>query len=219
MNGIEKITDKILGEARETEKSLLANAEKEAAEIRSRYEEKIAACQSRTAARIERETADILSRAETSAENRVRNLLLEEKCRLLDEVYKKAYQTILTLPQEAYFAFLLGVAVHALNERAESEKRSRELDGEEGEKLPALEICLSGRDAPLYGQRLLSGLAADGRVEESLLPRVRLGGVLPSLDGGLILRCGELESNCSLAMLIAGEREAGESGIRAMLFA
>lgn len=219
MYGIEKITDKILGEAGETEKKLLDSAGKEAAEIRARYDAEIADVRSRTAARAERDTADVLSRAESSAENRVRNLLLEEKCRLLDEIYKKAYDAILSMPAEDYYSFLLGVAVHALNERAESEKSARELDGESAAELPALEIFLSGRDAELYGQRLLTDLAADPRLEKGLLPRVKNGGVLPALDGGLILRCGDLESNCSLAMLIAGEREASEGGIHAMLFA
>ena len=47
---------------------------------------------------------------------------------------------------------------------------------------------------------------------------VRLASDIAPIDGGIILRCGPVETNCSLAMLMAENRRETEAKVSRILF-
>ena len=56
------------------------------------------------------------------------------------------------------------------------------------------------------------------RISPAVLAKLRLATDTASIDGGIILRCGPVETNCSLAMLMAENRRETEAKVSSILF-
>ncbi len=218
MNGIEKITEKILNEALEFEKATLAAADEESKRIRAAFDAESSALEEKERARIKSEVGAILSRASASGENRARNILLEEKSKLIDEAYARARSTVLGLPEEKYFAFLCALAKAAVNDRLSSEAVLASLEGAEAVSYDDIVIILSEGDDGKYSSKLLDTLKSSD-LPKAAIARIKLGAARDGIDAGLILKCGDIESNCSLDMLIADVRARLDSRVREALFA
>jgi hypothetical protein len=52
----------------------------------------------------------------------------------------------------------------------------------------------------------------------AVLAKLRLSSETAPIDGGLILRCGPVETNCSLSMLMAENRRETEAKVSRILF-
>ena len=82
------------------------------------------------------------------------------------------------------------------------------------------EVILNRNDRDAYGRQLLDGLNRSlvGKVKLSRLERVVLSHEIARIKGGLILRCGAVETNCSYEMLFAEVRRQTEARVSRMLF-
>ena len=221
INGLNKITDKILDEARESAARIMAEAEAESERIRSEYAARADEAREKLFDEAEREATDLISRTKAAAANQKRNLLLETQSRLIDEVFSDALNGLYKLGEERYIDILLGLLTAALAEQLEAEKISRTLYGEEEAMAPeTYEIVLNTRDRDRYGKRLLEDARKKltGKLPADALRKLTLSATAASIDGGLILRCGSIESNCSLALLFAQLREELEAEICHALF-
>lgn len=218
MNGIEKITEKILNEALEFEKATLAAADEESKRIRAAFDAESSVLEEKERTRIKNDVDAILSRASASAENRARNIVLEEKSKLLDEAYARAKSKIADMPDEDYFAFLLGLAKSAVRERLSSEEALISLEGEDAVSREDIFIILSEKDNEKYSAKLLEGIKGSDLPGDALA-RVKLGGARDGIDAGLVLKCGDIESNCSLDMIIADVHARLDARVREALFA
>ncbi len=218
MNGIEKITDKILSDALEFEKATLAAADEEVKKIRAAFDAESSALEEKERLRIKNDVDAILSRASASGENRARNILLEEKSKLLDEAYSLAKSKIANMPDADYFAFLLGLAKSAIRERLSSEEALISLEGEDAVSGEDILVILAEKDDGKYSARLLESIK-ESDLPKAAIARVKLGGARADIDAGLILKCGDIETNCSLDMLLVDARARLDSRVREALFA
>ena len=113
MNGIEKITERIEGDAQREIDAVLNAARAEAEGITQRYQ-----------AQAGRESADLVARGEKAAAERVerlgsvaqleaRKLALAAKQEMLDRAFELALQKLCTLPDEEYIDLLAALTVKA----------------------------------------------------------------------------------------------------------
>ena len=84
----------------------------------------------------------------------------------------------------------------------------------------AYEILLNARDRKTYGQQLLDAVNAGSFAKIGLTRQdaVKLPNETADITGGLILRCGEVEINCSLRTMFDEVRRRTEGRVSGILF-
>ncbi|MBR2926226.1 MAG: hypothetical protein IKC31_01450 [Clostridia bacterium] len=221
MNGLERITDKILEQAQTEANAILAKAEEECARIAKDAGERAERIKAQQYAQAEQEGSEIVTRAKSAAINQKRNLLLQTKSELVDDAFDQALNTLLGLSDEKYTELLAGLLTAAFWEQLEAERISRTVYGEEDAVTPnAYEVIFNLRDRARVGEAVLEATRKklSGKVPAEKLAMLSLSKTTVSIDGGLILRVGDIESNCSLSLLLAQLREELELEVSRTLF-
>lgn len=182
MNGIDRITDRIEADAREQAKAIIAEAEAKCAEIRKENEKK---AQERYLQLIRNGTKDCesgLERRKSAAEMDAKKSVLALKQDYVAEAFDMAKRRLADMPEDSYVGFLASLAASAA------------ADG-------SGEIVLSACDRERCGKAVLeranAALAAKG-----LTPALTLAADSREISGGLILRQGGVEVNCSIEALV-----------------
>ncbi len=223
MTGIEKITEKIIASARAEAASIVEKARVKSMGIAGDYNEKAKAAIQKMNEEAEQTATSLIERARGSAETIRRDAMLAQQAQILDETFAEAYQSVRDLPDEKYVEFLTLLAGSALNEQVESEKKQQLLYGpdEEAEEIRVYEILLNREDHDKFGAALMDALRRSliGKLPREILEKTVVADEVVGIDGGLILRYGDIESNCSLKMIFAGVRDSLEGEISRILFA
>ncbi|MBQ7334978.1 MAG: V-type ATP synthase subunit E [Clostridia bacterium] len=221
INGLEKITDKILAEAQARADRILADAQAECDRISADYAARAEEIRTRLSEEAERVGMDHVSRTKSAVATNKRNLLLQTRSELIDGVFDEALTGVLRLSTEQYTELLIGLLSAAMMEQLEAEHTSRTLYGEEDAMEPEkYEVLLNQRDRDRCGRAVVEGVQKKlgGKVSAEKLAKLTLGGKAVAIDGGLILRCGDIEANCSLSLLFAQLREELEADVSHALF-
>ena len=221
INGLNKITDKILSESQEKANKILADAKAECDRINAEYAERADKIRSEISTEAEKGGMEYVARIRSTAATSKRNLLLQTKSDLIDGVFESVLEQTRNLELAKYNEILIGLLSAALLEQIESEEISRTLYGEEEALAPeSYEILFNQRDRDRCGKLVIEGVQKHlaGKVSAEKLSRLTLATQTVNIDGGLILRCGNIESNCSLSILFAQLRESLESEVARTLF-
>ena len=182
MKGIEKITSRIEAEARAEADGILEKAGTEAERIRTeagghaqeRYWELIRAGV--------KETEQRVRRLDAAAQMEMRKALLSLKQELVARAFDRACELILGLPRAEYVEFLARQAADAAN-------------------FGAGELIFNEKDSAIAGAVLKR---ANALIEERGIPGLlRLSQETRPMLGGLILRDGNVEVNCTVEILVA----------------
>ncbi|MBQ9761037.1 MAG: V-type ATP synthase subunit E [Clostridia bacterium] len=222
MTGLNKITDRILADARTEADRIIEEAEADAARIKAEYQSRAKEITDVLTAETERMAMDTATRARSSADTQKRNFVLQCKSDLVDSVFDETLKGMQTLEGEKYISLLAGLLTASLLEQIEAEKTSRTLYGEEDALDPeAYEVILNMRDRDRYGRSVVEAACGKlyGKIPPEKLARLKLASTTAPIDGGLILRCGSVESNCSFALLFAELRRELEAEVGQALFA
>ena len=194
MNGIEKITARIETDAKSEIAEILREGEAKAAKIRSDYQAQ-ADLAAKAAAAAGKEAAQRQAeRLESAAQMEAKQMLLAAKQSCLDEAFEKARQQLLGLPDGQYSDLLAKIAA----------KASR--TGKE-------EIVLSARDRKRVGEKVVEKanfILGNGKLA--------LASDTREMDGGLILRDGQVEVNCAFETQLRVLREDMTAEVAAILF-
>ena len=220
MTGLSKITDKILAEAREDAAKKLAEADARCAEILREYAARAEEIRKSLNEDAKREAAEIVSRAKSGEAMVKRNVLLEAKSARIDEAFDLAYREMMNLSDEHYAEFLSMLLVSIMKNQAQHESISRELYGEEdAPETDLYEILLNEKDKDRFGDTLLQSFRQRmGDDQKAIVDRVAVSSAVANIDGGLIVRCGAIEINCSLRALFDQIRPALEAKVSHKLF-
>lgn len=195
MTGLEKIVKEIEDEARSEAAAAQDKARTEAAQILEAAKTNAAEERAKIEAATKQEVADIERGRESSKALQRRQRTLQTKQTVLDETLAKALDELYKLPDEQYFDLMAKLAVGAAQ------------DGEG-------EVLMNEKDlARLPGsfERHLNKELADGKklkVAKETLP----------IDGGFILKYGDIEENCSFAALFSARKDEFSDKIRGILF-
>ncbi|MEL7569330.1 MAG: V-type ATP synthase subunit E [Eubacteriaceae bacterium] len=198
MNGIEKITGKIIDEANIDAKKIIEEAAAEAEIIIGKYKEKAASA----AADIEDAGAKQAKVRElkysSNAGLEARKTLLMEKQKLITEAFDKALSELRALPKDKYVDLLARLAANAAQ------------SGEE-------EIIFSSDDKNQYGKEVIEqanklikakGLKAQLKISDKIRP----------ILGGVIIASGDVEINCALDGLVRMQRDNLSVQVAQILF-
>ena len=221
INGLNKITDKILSEAQAKADKILADAQAECDRINAEYAERAEKIRSEISSEAEKGGMEYVARIRSTAATNKRNLLLQTKSDLIDGVFAGVLEQTRNLELQKYNEILIGLLSAALLEQLESEEISRNLYGEEEALSPEFyEVIFNQRDRDRSGKIVVEGVKKhlSGKVSAEKLARLKLSMQTANIDGGLVLRCGNVESNCSLSILFAQLRESLESEVARTLF-
>lgn len=219
MTGLEKITDRILADARADAEATEKTAAEKIAGIRAAGQAEADAIADRERERLEKDCEDMILRARSTAEMTRRDLLLEKRASLVDEAFDRAMREIAEMDREKYKDLLVSLLCTALAAQYASEEESMRLYGEDI-RPEEYEVKLNKRDRDACGKDLvaLACRRAAGKNYCGLFDRVRVSEKTAPIDGGLILLCGDIETNCSFSMILAGLREELEPQVAKILF-
>ena len=198
MIGTERIVSHIRDEAQAEKNAALAQASAKAAEIAAEFAKK-AQAEADELLRTGREAAEQrVLRADRTNRLEARKDILGLKQGLVTAAFDKARQAILALDEDKYVAFLAAQAGAAA------------LTGSE-------EVVLGKADRERLGARIVEaanaaaakrGLAADMKLSDAVLPA----------DGGLVLRRGSIEVNCTLDKLLEMSHSSLDAEVASVLF-
>ena len=194
MKGTEKIIAQIRSDAKEQADAILAQAEQQCASIRADYEKQ---AKELYREKIRAGTADCQDRVDSMdriARMEAKKGILALKQQMVSESFDKACDMIINLPKEQYAAFLAKLAAKA------------SATGDE-------EIILNARDRAAVGENVVK--AANALVSGG---RLSLSAETGSFAGGLILRRGSVEANCTVELLVELCRSDMSSEIAKVLF-
>ena len=223
MTGLEKITDKILAEARADAEKTVADAKVKCDATAAQYRTRADALEEKFQEDARREGERIITRARSAAEMDKRNILLTARADVIDETFGEAYASLKSLPEEEYLSLLVKLLTDALTARVKERNNNLALYGEEeevSEEPDRYEVILNAADREKYGDRLLQDVrrAVVGKLDTAVLEKLSLSDRTARIDGGMILKYGDVETNCSLEMVFADARERMEAEVSRMLF-
>ena len=194
MNGIEKITARIETDAKNEIAEILREGEAKAAKIRGDYQAQADAAAKEAAAAGKEAAQRQAERLEGAANMEAKKMLLAAKQSCMDAAFEKAHKQLLDLPDGQYSDLLAKIAA----------KASR--SGKE-------EIILSAKDNKRVGAKVVekaNALLKNGKLT--------LSGETREMDGGLILRDGQVEVNCAFETQLRVLREGMTAEVASILF-
>jgi len=198
MNGIEKISARILADAESEAAAIRAQAEEKAALIRADYDRRIESEQQRLMAEAQAEGAKQLERDQGAARMAARRQLLETKQALVDAAFRQAEQQLLSLPTAEYTKLCAQLAAQASTSGSE-------------------ELIFCEEDRARVGQAVAEQ-ANEMLRKAGKIAKLTLSNETRPLRGGVVLKDGLVETNCSIGTMISGLRPALSGKVAACLF-
>ena len=193
MNGLDKIIARMEADTRAECDALAANAAENAAAILRDYQAQADAAARDSAQRAEAQAAEHLEHLNGSSQLACRQRVLAAKQQLIDEVFARAAQALAALPQADYIDLLAALA---------AENGS----GDE-------ELLLSAHDRETVGAAVVD--AANAKKPGAAF---RLSDETRDTGGGLVLRRGRVELNCSFTEKLRQLRQEESSAVAKLLF-
>lgn len=221
MNNLDKIIEKITEETKVRTSAIAEKAQAEADAIIAKAEEKARLEREAVMAATEKECDNIVFRAESAAAMRQREILLNAKVQKIEEIYTKAENSLYELNDAEYTRLLSRLIAGAVSDRLRAVADLTALYGEtESAETPVFEAILNTADKEKFGLAAVDGALA--LLQES---GADLGDVALSLSdttaairGGVILRYGDIETNCSVKALIASAKTKVDADVVKTLF-
>lgn len=195
MTGLDKILADIQAEAQAEAESAIRQAENDAADILANAQADTDAACARILAEAQRQVDGIERAGASAAELRRRRAVLEAKQAILSQIMDSALETLHALPDADYFALLVRLAAA-------------------GAELRPGELLLSARDLA----RLPDGFEQAVRDALPQGAALTVSGEARPIDGGFILKYGDVEQNCSFRAIFNARHEEMTDKARAVLF-
>lgn len=219
MVGLEKITEKIIADAKARADEIIADAEQKCREIDEACELKKQQIEQKIESDAVKEGESIKMRAKSGIAMNRRDSMLALRANLIDLAFVEAQKEILNLDAEQYRGMLSSLLAKVICERVQSESDSVRLYGEDisPEKY---EVLMNKKDRDAHGTAIIDGArrAIVGKIPSEILDKVVLSSKNANIDGGFVIKCGDIELNCSVKTLIEGIRPSLEARVAGVLF-
>ena len=227
MKGLEKITARIEQDSHAEIEAVLRQADEAAAAVRSQYADEAAAASAKADGEAARVARERLERLESAARMEERSMVLSAKQALIDRAFAQAAQQLLELPQEEYTELLAKLAARsAKTGREEILLNSRDRAAVGAAVVARANQLLAKEAAPALPEELKESRA--GRIIDKVVTgasailqgtaMLTLAGETRDITGGLILRDGRVETNCSFEVLIHLQGDALSAEVARVLF-
>lgn len=193
MKGTEKIIAHIRSDAEQSCAEILQKAQEQSDAIRADYARKAADAYAEKIRAGVKATADQADSAARLSRMEARKELLALKQEMIARSFDEAEKKLVSLPDEQYISLLSRLAAQA------------SVTGDE-------EIILSAADRARVGEAVVRG--ANERLGSA--GALRLSDSVGEFDGGLIVKRGNIEVNCTAALLVElcrGDMSAALAGV------
>lgn len=195
MSGLDQMIERITANANAQAAVITANANAEAAQILAKAEEDSAARAAAIAEASERDCAACKARMRSAQDQQRRTALLRAKQDAIADLLERAYEAVLAMPEEAYFAFLKNAF-------------SAVVQPQSGE------ICFNEKDLARLPAGYADALADIATAKGGSLTVSREA---RAIDGGFVLIYGGIEENCTVRALFDARREALQDLVSGLL--
>ena len=196
MSGLDKIKSQILNEANASAAEKIARAKKEADAILTKVEQEVAEESERCARQAEEKVQNQAERVASACDMQRRKALLDAKQRMITDVLDKAYERVLSLPPEKYFAMVTNIL-------------AQYVQPEEG--------VMYFNKADLA--RLPEGFEAEvDKIAKSKGGSLTISNESKEKDGGFVLVYGGVEENCTIKAMFAAKRDEWSDLVQKVLF-
>lgn len=198
MNGIERISGRLVADAKAEIAALEEETKKKCDAILAEYTEKASQEYEERISEGQKACASRLQRLSSSSEMEAKNAILAFKQEMVAKVFEDAQERLIHLPKEEYVAFLARLAANAATYGTE-------------------ELVFNERDAAAVGKDTVK--AANALLKE----QGKQGGLTLSEDtkeipGGVIVRMGNIDVNCAVDTLLQMRRSELASQVAEILF-
>ncbi len=218
MTGLDRIIARILSDAKAKAGDILDTAKEECRIAARDYAAQADAIHEQSAAAAEAESEQIIGRARSAAAMERRRILSEARIDLIDEAFTRAILE-LRADKENYKELLAALLNSALIEAIQSEKQGL-ARGDEVTPITGFTVLMNAEDGALYGDTVLEKArrTVRGRTGRDLTGCLTLSEETPRIPGGLLLRYGKIEADCTLVSLLQSVRRELEPKVAALLF-
>ena len=192
MNDISSILEKIGADAKAAEGEILAAAQESVRKIQDDYAAQAAAETKRVLDGAARQADALRQRAQSQSGIDSRNIRLGARRQVMDKVFVRAMELLCGKSADEKAKLYADLAAKYIASDAE--------------------LVLSAGDAAV-GAKVIENLKAKG-----IAHKVTLDPNAGRFEGGFILRQGNIETNCTFEVLIAGVKEEVEPEVVALLF-
>lgn len=221
MTGLEKIREKILAEARSDADAIIGEANARVADIMLGASEHADRLRAEEEERAEKEARQLIASSASAAEQKKKAHRAAAKSAAVDRAYELARDELKKMPRERYAELLSRLVALAALEQARTEDECAALgDAEESEIPEKYEVILALRDRDELGEAVVSGARRTviGKLSRERMDKLVLSDETADIDGGVILRFGNIRENMSLDSLFAEVRARTEADVIKMLF-
>jgi V/A-type H+-transporting ATPase subunit E len=195
---VEKITEKILSDAREQAGRIEKEFADRIGQIHNRRDQQVEEIRSRAKEEARQRAQDRFQKDIATAELELRKEVLARKQELIRMAFDRARKEMMEMKGSARRDFLLQLLLQSV---------------ESGEE----EVIVSSQDESLIDEKFLE--QANKQLEKNgKTGRLRLSGDHRDLPGGFVLRRSKQETNCSFGALIHSVRQELEPDVAGRLF-
>lgn len=197
MTGLEKILKAIEAEASANAEAIVRQAELEADEIMAKAKSEAEKKFAEIAEKSDADVKDIISRAESAAALQEKKLILDAKQQIISNTIANAKSALANLPDSEYVKIILQMV------KKYAHNKSGEILFTDADKkrLPAnIETLIQTTLAEKTGVELKIS-------EQSVI-----------IDGGFILKYGDIEENCSFDALFSAAKDDLQDKVNTILF-
>ena len=220
MTGLNKIIEKIISEAHDHARATVEQARKRCIEISNEYAEQCEKEKLLLKEKAENEARSIISQSKSSVMLDKKNSLLKIKSELVDEAFRQAREEIENLPDGKYEEIIASLAATAIFELIETQKENLEKYGESPDT-ETYELLLNKKDHDRCGKAVYAMLCEKtaSKFGKAAADKLSLSEKTVNIDGGAVIRCGNVENNASFSRLFAVLKEKLEFEVASYLFA
>lgn len=213
MGGVEKITERILQDAKAECDAMLAQAKDDVSAIKAKYNAEADKVLRTAQEAVQKEAAAVLESGRSGAAMWRRNTLLEAKSKMVDEAYEKAIGFLSRMEEGAYFNLLFGMLKKAVDESKQADKALLADEQSEYVKPEFFRLSFNQRDMQKYAERLMDAFSKTDKEVKLELAKAPV-----EIAGGLMIQYGDVYIDCSIEESVRSVRSGTEPQVYAVLF-
>lgn len=196
MNNIESIVKKIADDAKLSAEQKIAEAQQEAQQIVSDYQAQADKIMQDAQAQAQKQASVIAERVESQSGLIRRNLMLQYKREAIEQAFQKSLEVLCAQDADKQVALLSDAAVKYLSADAK--------------------VILNEKDKAAFGEKLVSEISRKLQAANKNYS-VSLSADAGSMQGGMILAEGSIETNLSYEILVKNIRDELEGEVAKVL--
>ena len=196
MNNIESIIKRIADDAQAQAQQKIDEAQAEAKQILADYEQQAKTLSQQTQERAQKEAAVIAERVESQSGLIRRNMMLQYKRQAIEQAFQKALEVLCAQENDKQVELLSSAAAKYITSDAQ--------------------VLLNEKDSAAFGQSLIDAISEKLKAQSKPYA-ISISPKPASIQGGMILAEGNIETNLSYEILIKNMRDELEAEVAKVL--